>query len=113
MSQPPYKADLALPRRRYLAHLLCVHDEGNDACRYVARIQPWAARMSAHAETQERVFSDECELVETINPLLPRGSDVRDILNHIESPPWLSLSPSSQLRGSGPARLVRGKVKLA
>ena len=36
--------------------------------------------------TRERVFTDECELIETINPLLPRGSDVRDVLTHIESP---------------------------
>lgn len=29
---------------------------------------------------------DEYELIETINPLLPRGSDIRDVLSHIESP---------------------------
>ena len=29
---------------------------------------------------------DEYELIETINPLLPHGSDVRDVLSHIESP---------------------------
>lgn len=76
-----------LPRkRRYLVHLFCAHDERNNACRYVARIQIWAARISARAETQERVFHDEYELIEIINPLLPHGSDVRDVLGHIESP---------------------------
>jgi hypothetical protein len=69
-----------------MVYLFYAHDETNGACGYIARIQPWAARMSARAETCERVFTDECELVKTINPLLPRGSDVRDVLSHIESP---------------------------
>ncbi len=73
-------------KRRYLVHLFCAHDERNNACRYVARIQVWAARISVRAETRERVFSDEYELIEIINPLLPRGSDVRDVLDHIEGP---------------------------
>lgn len=73
-------------KRRYLVHLFCVHDESNNACRYVARIQIWAARISAGAETRERVFNDEYELIQVINPLLPRGSDVRDVLGHIEGP---------------------------
>ncbi len=29
---------------------------------------------------------DEYELTEALNPLLPHGSDVRDVLSHIESP---------------------------
>ena len=41
---------------------------------------------SVHAKTQERVFTDEYELIETMNPLLPHGSDVRDVISHIESP---------------------------
>jgi hypothetical protein len=86
MSQHGQKRDSAPHTRRYLVHLFCVRDESNGTCRYIARIQPWAARMSARAETQERAFTDECEFVETINRLLPRGSDVRDILSHIESP---------------------------
>jgi hypothetical protein len=73
-------------KRRYLIHLVCAHDEGTNACRYIAHIQLWAARISAHAETQQRAFSDEYELIEVINPLLPRGSDVRDVLDHIEGP---------------------------
>jgi hypothetical protein len=80
------KSDHAPRRRRYVVYLFCAHDETNGACGYIARIQPWAARMSATAETCERVFADECELVKTINPLLPRGSNVRDVLSHIESP---------------------------
>ncbi len=78
--------DPALRRRRYVIYLFCAHEETNGACSYIARIHPWAARMSARAETRERVFTDECDLIETINPLLPRGSDVRDVLSHIESP---------------------------
>jgi hypothetical protein len=86
MSQHGQKRDFAPYRRRYLVHLFCVRDESNGTCRYVARIQAWAARMGARAETHERAFTDECEFVETINRLLPCGSDVRDLLSHIESP---------------------------
>jgi hypothetical protein len=32
------------------------------------------------------VFADECELIAVINPLLPNGSDVRDVFEHIETP---------------------------
>ena len=69
-----------------MVYLFCGHGESNDTGSYIARIQPWAACMSARGETGERVFTDECDLIETINPLLPRGSDVRDVLSHIESP---------------------------
>lgn len=86
MSQSTHKADLAPPKRRYLVHLFCAPDESIDACRYFARIRPWATRIRARTETHERAFSDQCELVETINRLLPRGSDVRDVLSHTESP---------------------------
>jgi hypothetical protein len=72
--------------RRYLVHLCCVHDEGSRACSYVARIQLWTTRGSAHRKTQERVFRDEYELIETMNPLLPPGSDIRDVISHIENP---------------------------
>jgi len=34
---------------------------------------------------REHDFGDEFELVEAVNPLLPEGSDVRDVLAHIES----------------------------
>lgn len=69
-----------------MVHLYCAHEGGSNACRYTARIQPWTAGNSFRAETYEHSFTDECELIETINPLLPPGSDVRDVLSHIESP---------------------------
>jgi hypothetical protein len=86
MSQSTHKADFPPLRRRYLVHLFCTHDESIDTGHYFARIRPWATRMIARTETHERAFSDECDLIETINPLLPPGSDVRDVLSHIESP---------------------------
>lgn len=85
MKPPAQKRDLAPHRRRYLVYLSCAHEERNNRCRYIARIQPWTARKSLWAEFHERSFTDECELIETINPLLPRGSDVRHVLSHIES----------------------------
>lgn len=51
----------------------------------MARISPWAGRRNSRTGIIERVFADECELIEAINPLLPHGSDVRDIFEHIES----------------------------
>ena len=33
-----------------------------------------------------RTFKDEDDMVRTVNPLLAHGSDVRDVLGHIESP---------------------------
>jgi hypothetical protein len=86
MSRRTQKLNRALRRRRYLVHLCCAHDEGSSACRHVARIQLWTTRSSVHGKTQERVFTDEYELIETINPLLPHGSDVRNVISHIESP---------------------------
>ncbi len=73
-------------RRRYLIHLCCLHDAGDRACRYVARIQLWTSGSSVHTKTHERVFTDEYELIETINPLLSEGSDVRNVISHIENP---------------------------
>jgi len=63
-----------------------MHNEGSLACRYIANVQLWTVRNSAHAKTKQYAFVDEYELIETINPLLPHGSDVRDVLSHIESP---------------------------
>ncbi len=80
------KHDPSLVRRRYLVHLFSVTENGRANCGYIARIRPWAARYGVHAETRERAFADECELIATINPLLPTGSDVRDVFVHIESP---------------------------
>jgi hypothetical protein len=86
MNRPAQKLNRVPRRRRYLVHLCCAHDEGSRACRHVARIQLWTTRSSVRAKTQERVFTDEYELIETINPLLPHGSDVRNVISHIESP---------------------------
>jgi hypothetical protein len=85
MNRPAQKRDFAR-RRRYLLHLLCAFDRDGEGCRYIARIRPWSARSGSHAETRERVFADDCELIATINRLLPRGSDIRDVFEHIESP---------------------------
>jgi hypothetical protein len=102
MSQPTPKAGTVHPRRRYLVHLFSAHDEGNDTCRYFARIRLWAARISLRAETYERPFSDQCDFIETLNRLLPNGSDVRDVFSHIESPDGflylLHLSPEEASR---------------
>jgi hypothetical protein len=85
MSRSEQKLDRMVRRRRYLVHLCCAHDEVSRAWRYIARIQLWATRSSVRTKTQERVFTDEYELIETINPLLPHGSDVRNVISHIES----------------------------
>ncbi len=86
MNQSTGKPDLKRDKRRYVIHLFCSLDENTGSCHYIARIHPWGARSSAHAEIHERVFANEYELVDTINRLLPPGSDVRDVLSHIESP---------------------------
>jgi hypothetical protein len=85
MNSPGQKLDSTPRRRRYVIHLYCAQEESSNARRYIARIQPWTARGSFRAKFRERSFTDECELIETINPLLPPGSDVRDVLSHIES----------------------------
>ena len=79
------KRNLATLRRRYLVHLLGVIEGQSESFRYIARIRPWAARR-VNTEARERAFADECELIATINPLLPSGSDIRDVFDHIESP---------------------------
>lgn len=71
--------------RRYLVHLSCVHNEITGDCRYLVRVQPWTPRSSGRTQAQERSFGDERGLIEAINPLLPAGSDVRNVLGCIES----------------------------
>jgi hypothetical protein len=73
-------------KRRYLVHLRCTHDQDSVACHYVANIQLWTVRNSGRTKTQTYTFIDEYELIETMNALLPQGSDVRDVLSHIENP---------------------------
>ena len=86
MSPSGQKRDPGRRRRRYLVHLFCACDHEGEGSRYIARSRPWTARSGAHVETRERAFTDDCELIAAINPLLPLGSDVRDIFEHIESP---------------------------
>jgi hypothetical protein len=85
MKSPTEKLDQAPGKRRYLVHLSCTCDESGVCCRYTARIRVWTSR-SIRVTTYERAFIDECELIETVNHLLPNGSDVRNIFSHIESP---------------------------
>jgi hypothetical protein len=85
MSRPSRKLDHVTHRRRYLLHILSVAEPRNNSHRYVARIQLWTSRPKTQNELHERFFSDERILAETLNPLLPCGSDVRDVLGHIES----------------------------
>ncbi|MGC9197514.1 MAG: hypothetical protein ACP5E5_01085 [Acidobacteriaceae bacterium] len=72
--------------RQYIVQLLCTRDGEREGVMYSARIRPWTARGFSRGEMMERVFVDEYEMIATINPLLPRGSDVRDVFEHIESP---------------------------
>lgn len=72
-------------RRRFLVHLLSRRDAKGRAAQFITRIHPWTGR-SGHPETGERVFADECDFIETVNSVLPPGSDVRNIFSHIESP---------------------------
>jgi hypothetical protein len=75
------------PRRhRFLLHLFGVREGDGEDCKYTATIRLWAARGGSRSEMHERAFKDENDLIRTVNPLLENGSDVRDVLSHIESP---------------------------
>lgn len=86
MNPRAQKTDRAPKRRRYVVYLFCAHEQSINVCRYMARIEPWPTRHSTRNEAYERSFADEWELIEIINSLLPCGSDVRDVLSHVESP---------------------------
>lgn len=86
MNEARQKRCSAPSGRRYLIHLLCAPGSEKENCRYIARIRPWVSRSSSRTGSLQRTFADECELIEAINPLLPHGSDVRDVFEHIESP---------------------------
>src|ERR1700760_4816243 len=86
MSRSKVKLNSAPRKRRYLVHLCCMHDQESLTCRYVASIRLWSVRNTGRTKTQRYTFADEYELIEAINALLPHGSDVRDVLSHIESP---------------------------
>lgn len=82
---PALHGESAPRSRRYLVHLICILDPEGGGCRYVSRIRPWTSRNTHLAATRERIFADDSELIATINPLLPPGSDVRDVFGHIET----------------------------
>lgn len=86
MSRSKVKLKSEPRKRRYLIHLCCTHDQDSLACQYVANVQLWTVRNSGHAKTETYTFADEYQLIETMNALLPQGSDVRDVLSHIETP---------------------------
>jgi len=52
---------------------------------YVVCIGPWAARRSKCNDQGSLHLPDECALIQAVNPLLPCGLDVRDVLGHVES----------------------------
>lgn len=85
MSRSKVKLKSEPRKRRYLVHLYCTHNQDSLACHYGANIQLWTVRKSGRTKTQTYTFVDEYELIETMNALLPQGSDVRDVLGHIES----------------------------
>lgn len=72
--------------RRYVLHLSCARRRETGEWRYVGHIRPWVPRTRVAAKAKEHEFDNESKLIETLNPLLPHGSDVRDVLSHIESP---------------------------
>jgi hypothetical protein len=86
MSPFESKSKSAPRRHRFLLHLFGTRQGGGSECRYTATIRLWAARGSSRLAIHERAFSDEDDLIRTVNPLLENGSDVRDVLSHIESP---------------------------
>lgn len=85
MSSSGNRNDSKPRRRRYLVHLLCLFDSEGNGCRYIARIRPWTGRQDHFVKIRERAFTDDTELIAAINPLLPPGSDVRDVFGLIES----------------------------
>lgn len=86
MKMPGRRSRLPSGTRRYLVHLFCAQGDNPGERRYVLRIQPWKPRSSRSAPAQERLFDDEFELIQAINPMLPSGADVRHVLSYIESP---------------------------
>ena len=72
--------------RRYVLHLSCARRPDTGELHYIGQIRPWVSRLRAPAEALEHDFGNDFDLIEAINPLLQLGSDVRDVLSHIESP---------------------------
>jgi hypothetical protein len=85
MRQSSPQLDRATPKRRYLIHISSVVEASDNSRQYLLSIQPWTSRLRTQTERQKRFISDECALAETLNPLLPSGSNVRDVLGYIEN----------------------------
>jgi hypothetical protein len=73
-------------KRRYLIHIMSTYDERTGTRSYIVRTRRWSTRPTQIVRAAERQFADECELIKVLNPLLPQGSDVRDVLNDVEGP---------------------------
>jgi hypothetical protein len=86
MSPLEHKSKTSPRRHRFLLHLSGTSEGSCEECRYTARIRLWSSRGTSGVGTHERTFKDENDLIRTVNPLLKNGSDVRDVLTHIESP---------------------------
>jgi hypothetical protein len=82
---PSRKLDHAAGRRRYLIHISMERSAGGSSQEYRVCIEPWAARRSKCSEKGTLHFRGECALIQAVNPLLPCGSDVRDVLGQVES----------------------------
>lgn len=85
MRGPTRRSHASSGSRRYLIHLSSSREEATGEPRYLIHIQPWAPRSACLSQAQERLFEDESELIQVINPLLPGGSDVRNVLSHVQS----------------------------
>lgn len=98
MNPHPSSANNSERKRRYIVHLFGMQDEKTGLTRFTSQIRLWSFHANPNAIVKEHHFADECELIETVNPLLSQGSDVRDVLGHIESSDGfiylLNLSPS-------------------
>ena len=103
MNRSAQKRNRLPRRRRYLVHLCYERDESSRAGRDVSYFQLWTSRRGVQTKTHERVFTDEYQLTEIINPLLAQGSDVRNVIGHIENPdgftylPYLSSEEANNL----------------
>jgi hypothetical protein len=75
MSPHVQKLDLIPRRPRYLIHLFCAHDESNDACPTSPAYNPGLPASGSVPALASVVFTDECELIETINPLVVPTSE--------------------------------------
>jgi hypothetical protein len=85
MDTPLRKLDHAAGRRRYLIHISMERSADGSSQEYLVCVEPWAARRGKCSEKGALHFGDECALIQAVNPLLPCGSDVRDVLGHVES----------------------------